>query len=65
MCDQPGGCEAVHYDGDDIVIDLACGDTFTLEIQDYETDEPLPSTFDGGGTKLWLADGRKLWVGVV
>lgn len=65
MCDGEGGCESVRFEGETLVAELACGDELELEILDYKTDEPLPHAFDGGGTKLWLADGRPVWLGVV
>lgn len=65
MCDSETGCESVRVDGDSLVVDLACGDTLELEIRDYDTDEPLSSAFDGGGTKLWIDGDNRYWLGVV
>lgn len=65
MCDKNGGCESVRFEGEQLIVDLACGDTFELNIKDYDTDEPLPHAFDGGGTKMWLAEDNKYWLGVV
>lgn len=65
MCDGDGGCESVRFDGEELVVDLACGDDLTLDIRDYDTDEPLPHAFDGGGTKLWADGDDRYWLGVV
>lgn len=65
MCDTDGGCESVHFEGERLLIDTACGNEIELEIRDYDSDEPLSHAFDGGGTKLWTDGDGRYWLGIV